>query len=151
MQKRLSVSEVAQRDRERIAELEIQMRAQASELARLDGLEFTMSEFSKAKTAMLEEKVNKRFSFVRFKMSEQLINGAETETCTATVDGVPYADLNKAKKTNAGLDIINAICRHMALSAPIFIDNAESVNELLPPPSQQIRLRVTDKCGLSIN
>lgn len=151
LQKRLSMREVAQRNRERIAELEIQMRSQASELARLDGLEFTMTEFSKAKTAMLEERVNKLFSLVRFKMSEQLINGAETETCTATVDGVPYADLNKAKKTNAGLDIINAICRHMELSAPIFIDNAESVNELLPTTSQQIRLRVTDKCGLSIN
>lgn len=151
LQRRLSMRDVARRNRERIAELEIQMRSQASELARLDGLEFTMSEFSKAKTAMLEERVNKLFSFVRFKMSEQLINGAETETCTATVDGVPYADLNKAKKTNAGLDIINAICRHMELSAPIFIDNAESVNELLPTTSQQIRLRVTDKCGLSIN
>lgn len=83
------------------------------------------------------------FSLVKFKMYEKQINGGEVETCIATVDGIPYSDLNDAKKVNAGLDIINAICKFEGITAPIFCDNAESVNKLLDTASQQIRLVVT--------
>ena len=60
------------------------------------------------------------------------------------VDGTPYSDLNDAAKINAGLDIINAICKFEDVYVPIFCDNAESVNELLPTQSQMIRLVVTE-------
>ena len=76
-------------------------------------------------------------------MYEQQINGGEIETCEAIVGGVPFSDLNDAGKINAGLDIINAICGFEGVYAPIVIDNAESVNELLPTKSQKIRLVVS--------
>lgn len=88
-----------------------------------------MDAFSKAKVEAVENRINGLFSLVRFKMFEQQINGGEVETCEATVNGVPYSDLNNAMKINAGLDIINAICKSEGVTAPIFIDNAESVNE----------------------
>ena len=81
---------------------------------------------------------------VRFKMFETQVNGDEIETCEATVNGVPYSVLNDARRINAGIDIINAICRHLGMTAPIFIDNAESVNQIIPSDSQIIRLVVTD-------
>jgi len=54
-------------------------------------------------------------------------------------------------KINAGLDIINAICKSEGITAPLFIDNAEAVNKLLPTESQMIRLVVTEDNELTIN
>lgn len=140
---KLSQKAVAERNQARIIELEAQLRKQNEELAELEGIEFTISEFSKARIEMVERKINGMFSIVKFKMFETLINGGEVETCEAMVNGVPFSDLNNAMKINSGLDIINAICSFEGITAPVFIDNAEAVNELLPTRSQMIRLVVT--------
>lgn len=144
LKKMLSKREIIDKNNERIAELESMLRNQSQELAELESIEFTISEFSKARIEAVEKRINGMFSMVRFKMYEQQINGGETETCEAMVDGTPYSDLNDAAKINAGLDIINAICKFEDVYVPIFCDNAESVNELLPTQSQMIRLVVTE-------
>ena len=85
-------------------------------------------------------------------MFDTLINGDEVETCQATVGGIPCGDgLNNAMAINAGLDIINAICRFEGITAPIVIDNAESINKLLPTAAQVIRLVVTEDAQLRIS
>ncbi len=147
---RLAKKDTIERNEERIKELEKQLREQNEELASLEGIEFTMAAFSKARIEAVESRINGLFSLVRFKMFEIQINGGEVETCEATVNGVPYSDLNNAMTINAGLDIINAICNAEDICAPIFIDNAESVNELLPTQSQMIRLVVTTDESLKI-
>lgn len=139
----LAQKDIIERNNERIAELQNQLRNQSEELAYLEGIEFTMAAFSKAKIEAVESRINRLFTLVRFKMFDRQINGGEVETCEATVDGVPYSDLNNAMKINAGLDIINAICKYNGVTAPIFCDNAESVNELQHTNSQMIRLVVT--------
>lgn len=150
IKKRLAKKETIDKNNARITELENQLREQSNELASLEGIEFTMAAFSKARVKAIENRINGLFSIVKFKMFEQQINGGEVETCEATVNGVPYSDLNNAMKINAGLDIINAICKAEDISAPIFIDNAESVNQLLTTASQMIRLVVTEDDKLII-
>lgn len=140
---KLAQKAIAERNQARIVELETQLRKQNEELAELEGIEFTIYEFSKARIEMVERKINGMFSIVKFKMFDTLINGGEVETCEAMVNGVPFSDLNNAMKINSGLDIINAICSFEGITAPVFIDNAEAVNELLPTRSQMIRLVVT--------
>lgn len=144
MKAKLAKRDTINRTNQRINELETQLRNQSNELSGLEGIEFTMAAFSKARIEAVESRINHLFSIVRFKMFETQINGGEVETCEATVDGVPYSDLNNAMKINAGLDIINAICKSEGVTAPIFIDNAESINELMPTESQMIRLVVTE-------
>lgn len=144
MKSKLAKRDTINRTNQRINELETQLRNQSNELSGLEGIEFTMAAFSKARIEAVESRINHLFSIVRFKMFETQINGGEVETCEATVDGVPYSDLNNAMKINAGLDIINAICKSEGVTAPIFIDNAESINELMPTESQMIRLVVTE-------
>lgn len=144
MKAKLAKRDTINRTNQRISELETQLRNQSDELSGLEGTEFTMAAFSKARIEAVESRINHLFSIVRFKMFETQINGGEVETCEATVDGVPYSDLNNAMKINAGLDIINAICKSEGVTAPIFIDNAESINELMPTESQMIRLVVTE-------
>ena len=111
-----------------------------------------MQEFSKRKSSLIGDRVNGLFQLVKFKMFDTQVNGAEVETCVATVNGVPYNDgLNQAMRVNAGLDIINAISKHIGVSAPIFIDQAESINDLIPTNSQLVRLMVTKDNQLTIS
>ena len=106
LKKMLSKRETIERNNMRISELETMMRQQSQELAELEGIEFTITAFVKARIEAVERKINGMFSIVKFKMYEQQINGGEIETCEAIVGGVPFSDLNDAGKINAGLDII---------------------------------------------
>lgn len=144
MKARLSKKDQIEKNEARIKELEAQYKTQTEEYAALEGIEFTIQQFGKAKVDAVESRINGLFSMVRFRMFDLQVNGDEVETCEATVNGVPYSVLNDARRINAGIDIINAICRHEGMTAPIFIDNAESVNEIIPSDSQIIRLVVTD-------
>ena len=103
-------------------------------------------EYTKLYTNLVSSRINDLFKNVDFTLFETQINGGIVETCEATVNGVPYSDVNNAGKINAGLDIINVLSEHIGINTPIFIDNAESVNELIEVKSQVIRLTVsTDK------
>jgi hypothetical protein len=93
----------------------------------------------------VERRVYALFQFVQFKMYRQQIEDEkQVADCICYIDGVRYADKNNAGKINAGLDVINALCRFYKVNAPIFIDNAESVNEFIPVTSQLITLVVTN-------
>ena len=152
-QEALNADKMKLRDREliansnkRIKELEDEYKTSQDELARLEGIEFTIQQFCKARIEHVESRINGMFKLVRFKMYEQQINGGEIETCEATVNGVPFSDLNNAMKINAGLDIINAICAANGIIAPIFIDNRESVSEIISTQSQIVNLIVDENC-----
>lgn len=134
----------------RLEELETELRNANNELSELEGTEFTIAAFTKARINKVEDKINALFSLVRFKMYDRQVNGGEAETCEAIVDGVPFSDLNDAGKLNAGLDIINAICRFEGICAPIFLDNAEGLNRPIHTDSQRIRLIVTKEPELTI-
>lgn len=120
---------------------EADLKAQAQELDRQD---FLIQHFVRAKVEKLEDQINSLFSIVKFKLFDVQKNGDLADTAEATVDGVPYStDLNTGAKINAGLDILNVLSEHYGTIAPIFIDNAETVNEIMPTKAQQIRLVVT--------
>lgn len=150
LDKRLANKDIIERNNERIASLEEELGVQSQELATFEGVEYIITKFNKAKVDAIEGKINAMFDVVKFKMFDTQINGGEIETCEAMVDGVPYSDLNTASKINAGLDIINAICRFEGVNAPIFVDNAESINALQHTDSQMVRLIVTTENKLTI-
>lgn len=141
----LATRELIASANKRIAELEKEYSESQNKLASLEGIEFTIQQFSKARTEAVEKRINGLFQLVKFKLFEQQINGGEIETCEATVNGVPFSDLNSAMKIHAGIDIINAICKFEGVSAPVFIDNAESLNAVQPTDSQLVLLKVTDE------
>lgn len=150
LEERLSKKRIIDDNNNRIKELEEQNRTLSQELSENEGIEFTIDAFGKAKVEMVEQRINNMFAVVRWKMFEKQINGGEVPTCEAMVNGVPFSDVNNADQINAGLDIINAICQYNNVYAPIFVDNAESVNNLLPTSSQVIRLVVTNDNQLII-
>lgn len=140
---RLGKRESNDRAKSRISELEKQYQTLNAEIAELEKAEFTIAEFSKARSAAIEARINGLFSIVRFRWIATAINGAEKETCEATLNGKPYSTCSNAERIIIGLDIINAICKSQGVYAPIFVDNAESVNDIVPMKSQVICLVVS--------
>lgn len=147
---KMAVKTTIARHEAAIKEIEEKEKQKAQELADVESLEWTADQLNKARVTEVERRVNSKFAFVRFRMSEPQLNGGEIPTCVATVNGVKYADLNNAMKINAGLDIINTLCRFHGVTAPIFIDNAEGVNKIFEVDSQLIKLAVTSDPELTI-
>ena len=100
---------------------------------------------SETKVRLLEDRINNKFKLARFKLFEVQVNGAVVERCDTTFSGVPYSNLNNGARINIGLDIINTLAEHFGFSPVVFIDNAESVTDILPTNGQQIRLIVSEK------
>jgi len=128
---------------ERVGNLRKEEGELAQFIANVEKEQFTIENFNKLRIDSLEGKINEKFSFVKFKLFDTQINGGEVECCEALISGVPFSDANTASKINAGLDIINTLCEFYQVSAPIFIDNRESVVEVIDTDSQIINLIVS--------
>ena len=111
---------------------------------------YLISLYSKARSKLIADEVNKKFKNVNFKLFDTQVNGAVVETCETTVNGVPYPDVNSAGKINAGLEIIKILSEQYDFQAPIFIDNAEAVNNVTEMPGQTIKLVVSEDKKLVI-
>ena len=123
----------------------------AERIAELERLEFAAAAYTKADIEAVEAAINSRFDLVRWRMYEQTIEGADVETCVATIDGVPFNSLNSAGQVLAGLDIIRTFCRYYGATAPVFIDNAESISQTdFALDSQVIRLQVVEGAALEL-
>ena len=147
---RLGHRSILERADKEIKELEDQRDNLNEKVAELEKWEFDCLQFQKAKDDELLRRINGLFQIVSFSFVSSQLNGGEKLTCVCTVNGTPYPDVNNAGKINAGLDIINAICKSKGVNAPIFVDNAESVNNVLETSSQKILLCVTKDKKLTI-
>lgn len=144
--KTLLSKEVLNREYEaRIKELEKQKKELGSQLSLLEKKEFQLERLDKKKVELTEEKVASIFKHTRFKMYKPLQNGGFEPVCEAMYNGVPYRDLNNAMKINLGLDIINTFSEHHGVTAPIWIDNAESIVDIIPTEGQMIKLVVMEE------
>lgn len=149
--KKLSLQGQNEKIDERIKELEKQEKELAKAYEEQQRIIYLCEEYTKAYMNLVSDKINDSFDMVKFKLFENQINGGITETCEVTFEGVPYSDLNNAAKINAGLDVINSLSEKLDLKVPIFIDNAESVNELIKTDTQLVRLVVSKDKELKID
>ena len=102
------------------------------------------NEYNKKSCHLLEENVNGHFSYVKWSMFTQDLDGNMKPYCECYHDGVPYSRLNGAAKVNAGIDIANTFSRFYQVSAPMVLDECERVNDpIYSGEQQQIRLKVT--------
>ena len=127
----------------RIEELKKEERELANQIQEYEALKDMMENFTKEKITLLESTINEHFEVVNFKLFETQKNGGLKEVCYATVNGVPFSDLNSAMKINAGLDIIKTLMKFYDVQAPVFIDNKETINNLIEIDTQLISLIVS--------
>ncbi|MFP3153604.1 AAA family ATPase [Lachnospiraceae bacterium ZAX-1] len=131
--------------KERIKELEEEKQDIAQKKADCQRTLDLIEAFIKTKLSTLEGSINDRFKLVNWKLFESQINGGMKEICECTVEGVPYHGVNGANRVNAGLDIINILSATYGVKAPIFIDNRESVTDIMEMDTQIINLIVKQK------
>lgn len=136
-----------------IAGIEQEQKDLVTQLSELERKEDIARRYQDRQNQILESRINEHFSLVKWKMFRTVNNGGDPfdePFCECYVDGVAYHDgLNQAARLNAGLDIINTLCKHYNVSAPIVLDNAESTINIIPTIGQQIRLFVSD-CDLTV-
>ncbi len=142
-----ALSQIHTRDQgiKRIEELKAEERKLAAEFEELEQQIYLTEEFIRAKVRLLEDRINSKFQMARFKLFNVLVNGGIEECCETTFNGVPYGNLNNGARLNIGLDIINTLAEHFGFAPPVWLDNAESVVNILPTKGQQIRLVVSGK------
>lgn len=138
---------------ERIEELQQEMRDIADKVSEQEKMLYLLEEFTKAKMTMVSKIVNEKFGIVNWKLFDKQVNGAIVECCECTIDGIGInKDLNNGHRIVAGLDIINTLSKLYGVTAPIFIDNAEAVNDFNIPKmdAQMILLSVSNDKELKV-
>lgn len=140
----------------RIKELELKGKELSQQIADAEREEFDARALSIRQVELCEQSINDYFQGgVTFKLFaytiEDKLKESPIETCQILVDGVPYGSANNARQVSAGLEIIRTLSEHNDISAPVFIDNRESVQQLPEDlPYQIINLRVSDDKELVI-
>jgi len=136
---------------DRITELEDQESTLAQAYEKLESELNLIDKFIVKKVKLLEDKINSKFKMATFRLFETQINSGINETCDTLYNGISFNDsLNSASKTNVGLDIINALSEYYGFQSVLFIDNKESINELIKTDAQVITLSVTKDKELTI-
>ena len=137
---------------ERIAELQDEKKEIGQKVANQEQILYLLEEFIRFKLNKISESINSHFDTVNFKLFEMQLNGGMRDCCECTVNGVPYSTLNSGHRIVAGLDIIRSLSKMYGVECPIFIDNAESLNEFNVPDmdAQLILLSVSEDKQLKV-
>ena len=136
----------------RVLELENELKDNGQKLALCEQKVILLEEYSVTKAEMLSEKITDAFEQTRFSMFSKQINGGLVEQCEITLNGVKYKDMNSGHRIVCALDVIKTFQKKLGITCPVFVDNAESINEFNLPemPGQLILLRVTDDKELRV-
>lgn len=137
---------------ERIEELQTELKSVGIKIAEQEKMLYLLDEFIKFKLDKISDGINSMFDGVCFKLFDTQINGGIKEVCECTVNGVPYGSLNNGHRLVAGLQIIKALQTMYKAYMPIFVDNAESLNDFNIPDMdcQLIKLKVSEDKDLRI-
>lgn len=137
---------------ERISELQTEQKEIGQKVADQEYILYLLEEFIRFKLNKVSESINSHFKTVKFKLFDMQLNGGMKDCCECTVGGVPYSSLNSGHKIVAGLDIIRSLSELYGVSVPIFVDNAESLNEFNVPDmdAQLILLSVSEDKQLKV-
>lgn len=133
-------------NKETLGKIEVLMQEEkelSQKIGEIEKKELIADKYTNAQAELIEQRINGKFETVSFRLFKKQTNGGLDDTCDVLVDGVPFDNANTAGQVNAGLDVINSLCRHHNIYTPIFIDNRESINDLIDTNSQLINLKVT--------
>jgi exonuclease SbcC len=137
---------------DRIETLRDEQKEIGQKVADQEQMLYLLEEFIRFKLDKVSESINSHFKTVNFKLFEMQLNGGMKDCCECTVNGVPYSTLNSGHRIVAGLDIIRSLSELYGVNVPIFVDNAESLNEFNVPDmdAQLILLRVSEDKQLKV-
>lgn len=142
--------EAIQKINEEIEELRQSRKEKSLLLDAEQASELLLADVFSKKVDSVSAKINKKLKKISVELFDTKKNGNIKEIFTISDKGIAYSMFNNAKQINSGIEMINFIQKEKKVSLPIFIDNAESVNELEKTNSQTIELNVSNKKELEI-
>ena len=135
--KKLALKDVIETNKKRIIELQESEKTLSQQIAGFEKTEFAINNYTKAKSAIIEQRVNQMFSFVQFKLFETQINNSEVPCCEILVNGVPFKDVNTGGQVCAGMDIIKTLGKYYNIQVTLFVDQKEVVS-IIPKMECQV-------------
>lgn len=102
---------------------------------------------SRRKNELLVDEINSHFKIVKWKLFDYQKNGEYKDVCVPMIGDKTFTDsMNTGLKIRAKLDICDSIQKFYGMDLPIFLDNAESINDKNIPATdcQLIVLKVTE-------
>lgn len=136
-----------------IEQLQKEQREKGQEQADCERILHILDKFVKFKMETVQSQIKEALGGeISVKLFEQQLNGETKQTCKLTANGVPFNDLNNGHKIIAGLNLIKALQNLYDVYLPVFVDNAESINDSNLPDMQCqiIKLKVSDDKELVI-
>lgn len=112
-----------------------------------------VSALSRNKNELLTEEINKHFRIVQFALFDYQKNGEYKDTCIPKIDGKAFGEsLNTGKELEGKLDICEGLQKFYDKHLPVFLDNAESINDWNVPhiDTQLILLKVSEEKELVV-
>lgn len=120
-----------ERDEQRLEELRVEQRTQEQNKTNAEKILDLLDELDKAKNEALTEAVNNHFGLVKWQLFEYAKNGNYKSCCIPTVDGKSILTTmsNKGNRILGRVDICNSIQKISGITCPVWLDDAESLDE----------------------
>lgn len=119
-----------EKDEQRLEELRAEQRTQEQNKANAEKILDLLGELDKAKNETLSDSINSHFSLVKWKLFELNKSGGYKSVCIPTVNGKSILTTmsNKGNRILGRVDICNSIQKISGMSAPIILDDSESLS-----------------------
>ena len=120
-----------EKDEQRLEELRVEQRTQEQNKTNAEKILDLLDELDKAKNEALTEEVNSHFGLVKWQLFEYAKNGNYKSCCIPTVDGKSILTTmsNKGNRILGRVDICNSIQKISGITCPVWLDDAESLDE----------------------
>lgn len=117
-------------DEQRLEELRAEQRTQEQNKTNAEKILDLLDELDKAKNETLSDSINSHFSLVKWKLFELNKSGGYKSVCIPTVNGKSILTTmsNKGNRILGRVDICNSIQKISGMSAPIVLDDSESLS-----------------------
>lgn len=117
-------------DEQRLEELRAEQRTQEQNKTNAEKILDLLDELDKAKNETLSDSINSHFSLVKWKLFELNKSGGYKSVCIPTVNGKSILTTmsNKGNRILGRVDICNSIQKISGMSAPIILDDSESLD-----------------------
>lgn len=118
-------------EEERLEELRNRQRDMGQSKTNAEKILDLLDELDKAKNEALTEAVNSHFGLVKWQLFEYAKNGNYKSCCIPTVDGKSILTTmsNKGNRILGRVDICNSIQKISGITCPVWLDDAESLDE----------------------
>lgn len=119
-----------EKDEQRLEELRAEQRTQEQNKTNAEKILDLLDELDKAKNETLSDSINSHFSLVKWKLFELNKSGGYKSVCIPTVNGKSILTTmsNKGNRILGRVDICNSIQKISGMSAPIILDDSESLD-----------------------